>query len=143
LKTAVIYFSRTGHSQRIAEAVAENLGVEALNIKEKPYLNEVDLLYVVGGIYSSRSSPELQSYLMNIVTSSQVKQAVILTSCLSNSTKQHEIRAVLRMLGIDVDPDEFVCKGSFLFFGKGHPNDDDVNNAVAFSNRMLIKYSAS
>ncbi|QSX08602.1 hypothetical protein J0B03_00460 [Alkalibacter rhizosphaerae] len=142
MKTAVIYYSRTGHSKRIAQAIGESLGVEPMNIKQKPKLSDVDLLFVVGGIYGGKSSPDLQSYMIN-VKNDQVNKAALVTSCMSKNTKQNEIRIVMKLNGIDVAEEEFICQGNFLFFGKGHPSDEDVNNAVAFANRMLAKQSMS
>ena len=59
MNTAVLFRSMTGHSKKIANAVAAELGVEALNIKNKPVLQNIDLLFIAGGIYSGKSLPEL------------------------------------------------------------------------------------
>ena len=40
----VVYATKTGHSRKIAQAVAKELNVEPMNIKENPQLKGVDLL---------------------------------------------------------------------------------------------------
>lgn len=57
-KTAVIYATKTKHSQKLAEAIGSFLNVKSKNITEKPALQDIDLLFIVGGIYGGVSMPE-------------------------------------------------------------------------------------
>lgn len=138
MKTALVYFSRTGHSKRIAKAIAEALQIAALDVKSEPVLNEVDLLFIVGGIYGGASSPELKAYAEGLSKSS-VKKAALITSCLNRIHRQSMIREILTRKGIDVAPDEFVCKGSFLFFGLGHPSKEEIDAAISFARRAIAE----
>ncbi len=138
MKTALVYFSRTGHSKRIAKAIAEALQIAALDVKSEPVLNEVDLLFIVGGIYGGASSPELKAYAEGLSKSS-VKKAALITSCLNRIHRQSMIREILTRKGIDVAPDEFVCKGSFLFFGLGHPSKEEIDAAISFARKAIAE----
>lgn len=138
MKTALVYFSRTGHSKRIAKAIAEALQIAALDVKSEPVLNEVDLLFIVGGIYGGASSPELKAYAEGLSKSS-VKKAALITSCLNRIHRQSMIREILTRKGIDVAPDEFVCRGSFLFFGLGHPSKEEIDAAISFARRAIAE----
>lgn len=134
MKTAVIYFTKTGHSKRIADAVAEALNVKSANISEDPDLTEVDLLFIVGGIYGSKSDPKMIGYVSKI-DGKMVRKAALVTSCASNRRKQDMVRETLTKNGIEVIPDEFVCKGRFLFLRPGHPDKTDISNAAAFAKK--------
>jgi flavodoxin len=138
MKTALVYFSRTGHSKRIAKAIAEALQIAALDVKSEPVLNEVDLLFIVGGIYGGASSPELKAYAEGLSKSS-VKKAALITSCLNRIHRQSMIREILTRKGIDVAPDEFVCRGSFLFFGLGHPSKEEIDAAISFARKAIAE----
>jgi flavodoxin len=138
VKTALVYFSRTGHSKRIAKAIAEALQITALDVESEPLLDEVDLLFIVGGIYGGASSPELKAYAEGLSRSS-VKKAALITSCLNRIHRQSMIREILTRKGIDVAPDEFVCRGSFLFFGLGHPSKEEIDAAVSFAKRAAAE----
>ncbi len=138
MKTALVYFSRTGHSKRIAKAIAEALQITALDVESEPLLDEVDLLFIVGGIYGGASSPELKAYAEGLSRSS-VKKAALITSCLNRIHRQSMIREILTRKGIDVAPDEFVCRGSFLFFGLGHPSKEEIDAAVSFAKRAVAE----
>ncbi len=136
MKTAVVYFSRTGHSKKIADAIANSLQLQAVDVKAKPLLEAVDLLVLVGGIYAGASSPEMIAYAESL-GKQQVKKVLLITSCMSNRQKQDTIRQILVRNGIEVAADEFVCQGNFLFFGIGHPNSAELAAAVAFVKKYV------
>jgi hypothetical protein len=69
--------------------------------------------------------------------STYAKRVVLVTSCASAKTKQDQVRTILEQNGIAVMPEEFVCRGSFLFFHIGHPSKNEVADAVAFARRMI------
>jgi menaquinone-dependent protoporphyrinogen IX oxidase len=79
MKTSIIYATRTGHSKKIAEAIARSLSIQALDIKDFPVIAETDLLFIVGGIYGGKSSPQLLEYLKNLVPE-KIGKAVLITS---------------------------------------------------------------
>lgn len=138
MKTAVVYYSKTGHSKKIANAIAASFGVQALDLKTSPTLAGVDMLYVVGGIYAGGNDPKMLAAIEKI-DRSQVKKAVLITSCASRQMKQDKARQVLQQKGITVIADEYICQGSFLFMGKGHPNQAEVDQAVSFAQKMAVK----
>jgi len=134
MKIAVIYYSKTGHSRKIAKAVAGGLWVQAQSLSEKPVLSGVDLLFVVGGIYSGKSDPQLLNYLATL-SRNQVKRAALITSSMSKS-RQDMVRNALSNNGIEVVSDEYVLQGSFLFFGLGHPSVLEIAGAIAFAKKL-------
>ncbi|MDF2587124.1 MAG: uncharacterized protein K0S41_965 [Anaerocolumna sp.] len=137
MNTALIYATKTGHSKKIANAIAKELNVLAEDIKSEPKLDNVDLLFLIGGIYGSQSAPELLSYLEKL-NNNMVKKVILLTSSASKVAKQSAVRTLLKEKGIEVEEDEFVCQGSFLFMGFRHPNKDDIQNAVTFAKRFSL-----
>lgn len=135
MKVALIYSTKTGHTKKIAEAMAKELGIEAQNIADKPVLNNVDLLLVGSGVYGGKISPELLAYLEG-VDSKKVKKAIIFITSLSKKNQSAYLRDFLVRKGIEVNKDEFVCKGKFLFFSTKHPNEEDVKSAVEFVKKI-------
>lgn len=136
MKTKVIYYTKTGHSKKIANAIAKSLDITAQDIKQNKVIDETDLLFIVGGIYANDSMPEMKDYVKKL-DYSKVKKVVLVTSCTTNKTPQTNIRKILEENKIEVSNDEFICKGSFLFFGIGHPNKEDINNAVEFAKKHV------
>lgn len=132
MNTAVVYSSKTGHSKKIAEAIAKELKVQAQDIRTDPELQDIDILFIAGGIYAGKSSSYLMEYL-NQISGEQVKRVFLITSSASGKTSQSMVRNELSKKGILVDRDEFLCKGSFLFVSAGHPTSEEVEAAVLFA----------
>lgn len=130
-KIAVIYATKTKHSKKLAEEIGTALKVEAKNITENPILADIDLLFIVGGIYGGVSMPELLEYIEKMKAPA-LKRAVLLTSCASGKQRQDKVRSILEDRGIEV-LDEFVCKGAFLFVSIKHPNAKDLKDAADFA----------
>lgn len=134
MKITIIYATMTGHSKKIASAIAKKLEITAHNIKENPQILDCDLLYIVSGIYSGNSSPELLKFVQNL-SSSQVKKVALITSS-TRVVPQKTIRDALVSNGIDVLKEEYLCKGGFLFISSYHPNQDEINGAVKFAENI-------
>jgi len=130
-KTAVIYATKTRHSKKLAEEIGSFLNVRVKNITEKPVLQDIDLLFIVGGIYGGVSMPELLEYIKKL-EAPLPKSAALVTSCASGRQKQIAVRSILEEKGIRVI-DEFVCRGSVLFVSAGHPNAKDLEEATEFA----------
>lgn len=135
MKTAVIYATKTKHSKKLAEAIGSFLSAKAKNITEKPALHDIDLLFIVGGIYGGVSMPELLEYIKKL-EAPLPKSAAIVTSCASGRQKQIAVRSILEEKGIRVI-DEFVCKGSILFVSANHPNAKDLKEATDFAQKIV------
>lgn len=140
MNIAVIYSSMTGHSKKIAKAVAQHLGVTANNVKDNPQLKDVDLLFIAGGIYGGACNTKLVKYAEGI-KGENVKNAAFITSCASNESKQEKVREILSSNGVKVLDKEYICLGSFLFMKMGHPNKEEVQGAVKFAEDITKEYS--
>ncbi len=136
MKTAIVYFSKTGHSKKIAKAMAQNINMEVMNIKENKKPENVDLLFVVGGIYGGQSMPEMINYIKSL-SPTNAKKAVLMTSCTTKVTPQATVRTLLQENTIEVLEEEFICQGSFLFMGMGHPNKADFQSATDFARKVI------
>jgi flavodoxin len=136
MKIAIIYYSKLGHSKKIAQAIAQEFQVKAHDIRANPPLNHVDMLYIVSGIYGGRSAPELIEYLRTL-DHQQINQAWLITSSGGKTTPAADVRAVLMERGIPVADKEFTCQGAILFVGIGHPNRLDIQNTIKFVKRTM------
>jgi flavodoxin len=139
MNICVIYASLTGHSKKIAEAVAQSLKVSAKNIRQKPEIRDVDLLFVVGGIYADKCNKKLLDFVKTL-NKGNVKNAALITSCGSGSARQNAVREILKANGVNVLDEEYICKGSFLFMVKGHPTEEEIKGAADFAVKIAEKF---
>lgn len=128
----VLYHTKTGHSRKIARAVAQAVGVEASDIKDWQEGGPIDLLFLVGGIYGGKSDQKMLD-LVPSLHPEHVARVVLITSCASGENRQGDLRKALEVRGIPVDSQEHICPGSFLISRMGRPNKQDLASAADFA----------
>jgi len=134
-RIAVLYATRTKHSKKLAEAIGTAFEVEAKNITEHSDLHDIDLLFIVGGIYGGVSMPELLDFVKGMEAPA-LKHAALVTSCASGKQRQDAVRRILEEKGVRV-LGEFVCKGAILFVSFPHPNAKDLEAAADFALKIV------
>lgn len=134
MNVAVVYKSVTGHSKKIAKAVAAEFSVTAQDIKSRPELKDIDLLFFAGGIYGGKSLNQTTDFIKSL-NPGLVKRAALITSSASQKNGQDEVRKILTDNKIEV-AGEFSCRGGFLFIGIGHPNKKEIAEAVEFCKNL-------
>ena len=135
MKIAVRYYTKTGNTKRLAEAVAEALGVEALPITE-PVAEPVDLLLLGNSYYAFTIDPEVRTFIRSLDKNKVGRIANFGTAAMMNSTWK-KVKAEADKLGIPMVKSEFHCKGEFKGAHKGRPNADDLAAAAAWAKTLL------
>ena len=65
MNIAVRYYTKTGNTKRLAEAVANAVGVEALPISE-PVAEPVDILFLGNSYYAFSIDPEVREFVASL-----------------------------------------------------------------------------
>ena len=134
MKYAVRYYTKTGNTKRLAEAVAEAVGVEALPISE-PIDEKVDILFLGNSYYAFSIDPEVRNFIRSLDKEKVGKIANFGSAALMNST-YNKVKAEADKFGIPLVEKEFHCKGEFKGLHKGRPNDEDLAAAAAFAKSL-------
>jgi flavodoxin len=127
---AVRYYTKTGNTKRLAEAVAKELGVEALPITE-PVSEKVDILFLGNSYYAFNIDPEVREFVASLDKEKVGKIVNFGTAAMLNSTYR-KVKEEADKAGIPMDPKEFHCRGEFKGIHKGRPNESDIAEAVKF-----------
>ncbi len=136
MKFLVVYFSRGGKTRKVAEAIAQQLECEAVDVeKEAPDVAGVELLIVGSSEYLGKLHKTLQSFLDGLQPSSKNKAAVFATAAGPNPKVVYVLKRALEAKGYMV-VSSFKCRGRFLFFNWSHPNEKDLENARVFANDL-------
>ncbi len=128
---AVRYYTKTGNTKRLAEAMARELGVEALPISS-PVEEKVDLLFLGNSYYAFNIDPEVKDFIKSL-DKEKVGQIVNFGSAAMLNSTYKKVKAEADKVGIPMMEKEFHCKGEFKGIHKGRPNAEDVQAAAAFA----------
>ena len=132
----VVFCSRGGKTRKIAEAIAQELGCEAVDVKKKtPSVSEVDMIIIGSGNYGGKPDKKIQFFIDNLQPCSDLKAAVFATSGGSESKCIHVMEEALETKGYKV-VSGFYCRGQFTLLNRGHPNEDDIKKATAFADQL-------
>ncbi len=135
MKIAVRYYTKTGNTKRLAEAVAKAVGAEALPISE-PLTEPVDILFLGNSYYAFTIDPEVRTFIRSLDKDSVGKIVNFGTAAMLNSTWK-KVKAEADRMGIPMDEREFHCRGEFKGAHKGRPNEDDLRAAAEFAKTIV------
>ncbi len=128
---AVRYYTKTGNTKKLAEAVAKELGVKALPISE-PVREKVDYLFLGNSYYAFDIDPEVKAFVASLDKNNVGKIVNFGSAAMMKSTLK-KVKAAANKVGIATDEKEFHCKGEFKSFNKGRPNEADLAAAAEFA----------
>lgn len=135
MKTEVRYYSQTGNTKKIAEAIAKQSSVTAEPITE-PIEGDTDILFLGGAVYAFDIDPKLKTFIADLDAQKIKKVAIFSTAALVKSAYK-QMKDALDEKGINVSAKEFHCPGHYKFLKKGRPNDEDIENAEKFAQDIL------
>ena len=135
MNIAVRYYTKTGNTKRLAEAVANAVGVEALPISE-PVAEPVDILFLGNSYYAFSIDPEVREFVASLEKEKVGKIVNFGSAAMLNSTFK-KVKAEADKIGIPMDEREFHCKGEFKGLHKGRPNEDDLSAAAEFAKAIV------
>ena len=131
----IVYATKTGHSRKIAQAIADKIDVVAYDIANQDCepVNE-DLIIICSGIYGGVIAEPMKFWLEN-VDAAQIGNALIIMSSVTHNYERSEIKKILTEKGIHIIGEKSV-QGSFLFMKFGHPKKDEIKAAVDYAEKI-------
>ncbi len=135
MKIAVRYYTKTGNTKRLAEAVAEAVGAEALPIST-PVDDPVDILFLGNSYYAFNIDPEVRDFIRSL-DSGKVGRIVNFGSAAMLNSTWKKVKAEADKVGVVMDEREFHCKGEFKGIHKGRPNEADLKAAAEFARKII------
>ena len=133
MKIAVRYFTRSGNTEKLAKAIAEAVGTQALTTDD-PLKEGVDILFLGSSVYAYGVDDNIKRFISDI----DVKVGKVVnfsTAALIKSTYK-QVAKLLKEKNIAF-ASEFYCKGSFGPMHKGKPDADDIKAAAEFARKVV------
>lgn len=136
MNVAVRYYTKSGNTKKLAEAVAQAVGVTA-ETTEKGLTEDVDILFLCSSVYAYGVDESVKRFISGIDV--KVGKVVnVSTAALVKSTYK-QVGKLLKEKGIPQAEEEFYCRGSFGIMHKGKPDENDCRDAAAFAKKIVGK----
>ncbi|MBQ6053453.1 MAG: flavodoxin [Clostridia bacterium] len=136
MKTAIRYFtkSKKGNTKKLADAVSEAIGVEAINVSaDLP--EKTDKLFLINAMYAANIDKEVKEFLSR--NKDNIGEVINMNTSASGSSTLGAVKKVTDELGINLSDKEFHCAASWIFINKGLPSDEDFKRAGDFAKSVL------
>lgn len=134
MNVEVRYFTKTGNTRKLAEAIAEEIGVVAKTLEE-PIVGETDVLFLGSSVYAAGVDGEVKRFIATL--DGKVKKVVAFSTAAILPSTYGQVRKLVEAQGVRVSREEFHCRGSFTFMHKGKPDSEDLRNARAFAKKAV------
>ena len=134
MKIAVRYYSRGGNTKKVAEAIAEELGVEALDITNK--VEDADILFLGASMYAFTIDKNIKEFVGGL-TKENVREIVNFSTSASDTSTHKKVNKCIKDKDIVMNEEHFSVFGQFLGMNKGRPNEADLENAKKFARKVV------
>ncbi|MBR2801385.1 MAG: hypothetical protein IKE21_02170 [Erysipelotrichaceae bacterium] len=128
MSVAVRYYSRSGNTKAIAEAIAAKAGVTAVSVDTLKENEPVDVLFIGGALYAYGLDTHLSDYLKTLKKEDAGKAVIFSTSWLS----KHAVDLIRKGLS-----DAGIPAAEEVFYVRGKPSEAQLKEAAAFAEKFL------
>ena len=134
MKVAIRYYTKTGNTKKLAEAIGSAINVEAKTVDE-PLTEDVDILFLGSAVYAAGIDSAIKDFIANINVN--VGEVVNFSSAALIESTYSQVKKQVEAKGLKMSENEFHCRGAFKFVHRGRPNDEDLKNAQEFAKRII------
>lgn len=127
---AVRYYSRSGNTKAVAEAIAKAAGVPAVSVDstEAAISKPADVLFIGGALYAYGIDSHLKDYLKTL-SKKDVKKAVVFST---SWVSKHAIDLIKKGLA-----EQGIAVAEEVFYVRNKPNESQLKEAAAFAKKHL------
>ena len=134
MKTEVRYFTKSGNTKLVADAIATEVGKIALPVSE-PLTEYVDILFLGSSMYKFTIDKAVTDFIKE--NAQNIGTLVNFSTSASGKSTLKKIKQVANLYGVNVLSEEFYCFGHFWIFHKNRPDQQDLNNAKIFAIEVM------
>ena len=134
MKIAIRYYTKTGNTKKLAEAIGSAINVEAKTVDE-PLTENVAILFLGSAVYAAGIDKRVKEFIENIDVN--VGKVVNFSSAALIKSTYNQVKKQVEQKGLKMSEDEFHCRGAFKFVHRGHPDETDLKNAQEFAKRLV------
>ncbi len=136
MKTAIRYYSKFGHSAKMAEVVGEVAGVKPASV-DTPLTGEVDILFIGAGVFLGTVNGRIKEFARSL-DPKKVKKVVLFGSSALIKSPVPQMRTIFEEFGFNVAAESFTCRGAMGPVHSGHPDANDLQDLREFTKTICL-----
>jgi len=140
MKARVIYQSTTGNTKKVADAIAAAAGCVAEPVADAVISEPVDMLFLGAAVHGGKIDPSVEKFIEGL-DPALVRQTTLFSTGYEESKEKaiRQMRDLVSQRGIPVTDKCYFCRGKFLLWNRGRPNEDDLALAGDFAREIVSK----
>lgn len=130
MKVQVRYYSRSGNTKILAEAIAKGVNTKAISIDDSNALinDKTDVLFIGGALYAYGLDNKIKEYISNL-DSRNIKKAVVFSTSWISKHSIDLIKKALKNKGIDVAK-------NYIYY-KNKPSEIELKEAEEIAKKLI------
>ena len=134
MTVAVRYYTRGGNTKKVADAIADALGLTAEDVSV-PLATRTDLVFLGSSYYAFDVDPAVKDFIME--NKDNIGKIVCFGTSAMMKSMVKPVTKAAKAAGVAVEARDFHCRGQFGKVHKGHPDEEDLARAVEFARLYL------
>ena len=134
MKIAIRYYTKTGNTKKLAEAISQVVNIEAKTVDE-PLTEDVDILFLGSAVYVAGIDSRINEFIKGIDVN--VGEVVNFSSAALIESTYSQVKKEVEAKGLKMSEKEFHCRGAFKFVHRGRPNEKDLKDAKEFAKAII------
>lgn len=130
MKIAVRYYTRSGNTKKLAEAIADAVKAD-VNDVTIPLTEKADILFLGCSYYAFDVDEAVKRFISE--NSKNIGKIICFGTSAMMKSMIKPVKKVSDAAGVQVAKEEFHCKGSFGPMHKGKPDENDLKRAADFA----------
>ena len=132
---SVVVDSRGGNTRKVADAIADELGIKATDVTISPP-DDAKILFLGSGTYGGKPGDAMMNFIGSGTFTGRKVALFGTSSSVAGSQNMIAVMAdALKGKGATI-LGSYHCRGKFLLLNWGHPNKEDLDNAKKFAQEM-------
>ncbi len=134
MTVAVRYFSRSGNTRKVAEAIAEAVGVKA-ETTEVPLDGKTDLLFLGSAVYAAGVDPAINAFIES--NAEKIGKIANFSTAAVISSTFKQVKKIADENNVTMLDKEFHCRGKFTVMHANRPNEKYLAAAKEFAASLI------
>ena len=132
MKVQVRYYSRSGNTKVLADAIAKGANVKAVSIDDDNALidEETDILFIGGALYAYGLDNKIKKYISEL-DANNIKNAIVFSTSWISKHSVDLLKKELAKKNIDVSEE-------YIYY-KNKPNSNELKEAEETTKKILEK----